>query len=83
MKNATADERRRALAEHEEHLFRMQQRLHGDKQASRDALLARLSARKRVKEETLSDKVVADELSRLQQNEVNIQSTIIRPFASV
>ena len=70
MKNASADDRRRALAEHEEHLFRMQQRLHGDKQASRDALLAKLAARKRVKEETLSDKIVADELARIQQQEV-------------
>ena len=66
------------LGEHADHLFRMQQRLHGDQQTSRDALLSKLAARKRMKEETLSDKVVSEELTRIQNAQVSGRREVLR-----
>lgn len=60
----------RLLSEYEDDMFKMQSRLREQQQEQRDGLLAKLEARKRMKEELAKEQIVQQELHRLAQAEV-------------
>ena len=66
----TAEEKTRVLQEYHEALDGTRQRLEDNRQTQRDHLMAKMAARKRLKEEVLKEEAVAKELEHLSKQQV-------------
>jgi cell division septum initiation protein DivIVA len=65
MKGNSQEEVNQILAQFSDERHKMQSKLEDRRQKERDALLAKLAARKRMKEELEKEKAVAEELDRI------------------
>ena len=65
LKDATEEERRRILAQYEDDMFNAQAKLNEQRNSQKDILMAKLAARKRMREELEKEKAVRDELNRI------------------
>ena len=70
LKGSSSEDRRRLVAQFEDDMFKMQSRLKDQKEAQRDELLAKLEAKRRMKEELAKEQIVKQEMNRLTVAEV-------------
>ena len=71
MADKTENERDRILAEYDEELRKVKGQQEDQKNAQRDAMLAKIAARKRMKEELTKEDAVAKELDRITKAQVS------------
>lgn len=70
MKGATEEEVRKILAQFDDDSYAARAKLEDQRTAQRDALLAKLATRRRMKEEVLKENAVAAELDRITKAQV-------------
>ena len=70
LKDASEEERRRILEQFESDSLAVSNALREQKESQRDALLAKLAARKRMREELERERAVASELDRITKIQV-------------
>ena len=73
MKGSDEDEVRKILAQFGEDMHKVDAKLLEQRDSQRDALLARLAARKRMKEDLNKEEAVATELDRITKIQVDTQ----------
>ncbi|CAH1789583.1 unnamed protein product [Owenia fusiformis] len=71
LKDKSAEERDRLLAQYDAETLAMEQALDNQKASQQDKLLAKLAARKRMKEELAKEKAVNKELDRITQKQAS------------
>ena len=69
------DEVRRLMQQHEDDLYRQSAVLREQKESQRDAVLAKLAARKKLKEEQTREAAVTRELEQILHDQVRAQQT--------
>ena len=70
------DEVRRLMQQYEDALYRQSAALREQKESQRDAILAKLAARKKMKEETTRETAVTRELQQILHDQVDMVECI-------